>query len=242
MRVFITIKLFLFLELWPPLKLVIPWKHLCHILSAEGSVEAEFSYMGKSSLVMDLVNGNVEPTTDLSTNFELKATAKASAIMSLHFASSTRFSLCIVPGSCVSININAKQSSAAGFDAKASLKNDMTKLSTLNPDIVAYKNNGTCSGPSNFGYWSYVEQPSITATLTTPCGISDKFLFEIKSVLLADKVDNFCPCYDNPFFKKGKIDCSKVKKKRKKLCWQTASFLGVRKTYSEWCPVACRAC
>ena len=216
-------------------------------MSVEGAVEAEFSYMGKTSVEMDLISGNVVPTTELTTNFEWESSVQASATMALQFASSTSLSLCIVPGLCVSVNIDAKQSSAAGFDVRASMSSGGNSLTPLYTDAVSYKNNGTCSGHTNLGYWLYVEQPAVVATIATPCLMSaNTTLFEIKSELLTSKVENSCPCYDNPLFKVGSKDCERIKKKtgsrKAKICDKKEAFFGVKRKNSEWCPVSCGAC
>lgn len=125
--------------------------------------------------------------------------------MSLDLEAAASLAVCLGPteDSCVTLNIDASHTTAAGFDALAELNLDAT--TPLTPlfagyDELTYEQPESCNGDLalSVGYWQYVERPAVSLTITTAalCDSSTDKLWELKSGLLQYSIDSVCIATD----------------------------------------------
>jgi len=179
---------------------------LPYALSMEGAAFAKFGYnLGESAIEFDAMSPFKPPTITkepFSTNFEVNATAGASATMALKFAAAASLGICLGPGglACITIGVEASQNSAAGFDAMAGMDLDLEldPLAAMFADgVVDYHEQPIC-GDGNLniaaGYWHYIQSPSVRVALTTgtACAQSENILANVEPKLVTSSSDTLC--------------------------------------------------
>jgi len=186
----------------------------------EGYLEAEFKYnVGVTEVIFDVVSGGDPEVTKepFKTSLDVEASAGLSGTMSLNFAASASLGLCLGPtqDACITIAVDTRQTSAAGFDVLAGVNDERKILTPLYTDVLEYNDQKNCDLPpsdqqweiqsnallretSNVtlhaGYWQYIEGPSVTVALTGSgfCVDESHVLYELKEKLLQQSTDNFC--------------------------------------------------
>lgn len=173
----------------------------------EAAAHAEFKYnVGEMAVSIDVVQGEVTSSKlPFSTDFNVNATAGVSGTMSLNFAASTSMGLCLGPSeeACITITIDASQTSAAGFDALAGLNLKENQLTTMYTDELEYEDVKGCDGQLaiSAGYWQYVKEPSVKVSITgSDCCSNEKndVLFDREGKVAQKTIDHFCLSTDLP--------------------------------------------
>ncbi|CAB9508517.1 expressed unknown protein [Seminavis robusta] len=174
-----------------------------YAMAMEAQASAEFGYnLGEITVSVDLVEGKIDfKKKEFKTSIDVDASVGVSASMSLNFAVSTSLGLCLGPteDACITVAVDAGQTSAAGFDAVASVGTggNPHPLTTMYTDVLEYEEQPSCDNKQlslKAGYWQYVMSPWAVVSITGKAGCIDEsaVLFEIEADVLQDEIDSFC--------------------------------------------------
>lgn len=174
-----------------------------YAISAEGEINARFGYnVGQTNFSYDVIRDTASfSRKDFNTFMNVTGTGQVSGFISLEFGANAGFGLCIgqTDDLCLTIEIDAFQNTAAGFDTLAALalgKGNYTALEPMYTDVIQYDPMKTCDENEfsvKAGYWQYVMEPAFTVSLVGPAGCNgNTLLYANKPKPLSYMNDTFC--------------------------------------------------
>ena len=138
-----------------------------------------------------------------TTDFDIDASVSVSGKIEINLAASASLGLCFGPSddACITVTVDASQSTGAGFDAMAELNLDeTTSLTTLFTDKMEYKEQPNCDGQLavSAGYWQYIEKPAVTVSLSGNafCAEESGILYELEASTLQESIKSVCVAID----------------------------------------------